>query len=157
MIYFYNKFRLLLDLLYTDPPLWRIYFMFFLSPFFGIRMYMWFGSPDPCCRPAYFISNNGWMAKNFRLILEFFHYIYAFRPILYAFRYMHPKIIENPSINYVTAEREIRGDALSVSAHSKRGNCFSWKWRTALANGWKVSGNYGFQSKPSCPRCLAPP
>ncbi len=41
----------------------------------------------------------GRMAKNFRLILEFLHCIYAFRSILYAFRSPHPKITENLPIN----------------------------------------------------------
>ena len=41
----------------------------------------------------------GRMAKNFRLILEFLHCIYAFRSILYAFRSRHPKITENLPIN----------------------------------------------------------
>ena len=41
----------------------------------------------------------GRMAKNFRLILGFFHCIYAFRSILYAFRSPHPKITENLPIN----------------------------------------------------------
>ncbi len=48
--------------------------------------------------------------KNFIPDCDFFHLADAFRSISYAFRSLHPKIINNLPIKYITEHNKIRGD-----------------------------------------------